>query len=160
MPPCNDTNEAAEDPEPVPLAAFPGLSPRDVVVPRHFNDVVLVRRGLRSFPAEVRRLQRAPRCESRGRVRLRGPWHGILGADGRTELDLAPPYDLNVHVRTSSYPRYRRAFLDIRVSASLGRPITRADIESALWKPGEIAATVRCGKRGRYIATAVTARPR
>ena len=35
-------------------------------------------------------------------------------------------------------PRYDRAFVTVRVPASLGAPLTRAHVRTALWKPGTI----------------------
>jgi hypothetical protein len=79
---------------------------------------------------------------------LSGPWLGILGADGKTELDLIPPYDLFIHVADASNARYKRAQLTVRVPPSFGRPISHADIENSLWKGGSIAITAGCDGSG------------
>jgi hypothetical protein len=161
IPPCDDTGDSPSPAERIDLAALPGVAPRRAVVAVGLSDLVLVRSSLvrrGRLPAEVKELLRAPRCTSRRRVRLIGEWLGILGINGRTEVDVVPPYVLEIHVRRASKPRYLRAFLRVRVPKSLGRPLTREDIENVLWKGGDIATTVRC-VRGRYVAVKVEARP-
>ena len=81
-----------------------------------------------------------------------------LGADGHTELDLAPPYDVHIFVQETTSPRYERAFLTIRVPEELGRPLTRDDIHSSLWEGGTIEFTAGCNN-GRYVALRVVAYP-
>jgi Family of unknown function (DUF6281) len=163
LPPCNDTGGASvESTERVAIAALPGVAPRRALVGLAWNDTVFVRRSLLRLgrlPLEVRRLLRAPRCTSEGRVRLVGEWLGILGIDDQTENELVPPYALEMHVRNASKSRYVRAFLTIRVRSSLAAPLSREDIENVLWTGGDIATTVRC-VRGRYVAVSVEARPR
>jgi hypothetical protein len=91
-------------------------------------------------------------------VRLLGPWLGILSADGPTEIDLLPPYVLDMHVREASESRYLRAFLRLRVTERTRGLITREDIEEVLWEGGDLAAKVRCA-RGRYLAVRLDPRP-
>jgi hypothetical protein len=71
---------------------------------------------------------------------------------------MIPPYNVNLFVRDTSSPRYARAFLTVRVPASVGRPLTEHDVHVSLWKQGDISATVTC-HRGLYVATAVSATP-
>ena len=147
--------------ERIQLAALPGASPRNAVVAVGFDDVVLVRAALvrrGDLPAAVRQLLKAPRCESSQRVRLLGPWLGILSADGSTETDLLPPYVLEIHVREASESRYLRAFLRLRVTHETHGLITSEDIEEVLWEGGDLAAKVRCAI-GRYVAVKLDARP-
>jgi hypothetical protein len=157
MPGCGPS----EPPAPVRLAALPGASPRNAVVAVGWNDMVLVRAALvrrGDLPAAVRELLKAPRCASSHRVRLLGPWLGILSADGSTEIDLLPPYVLDMHVREASESRYLRAFLRLRVTERTRGLITREDIEEVLWEGGDLAAKVRCA-RGRYLAVRLDPRP-
>jgi Family of unknown function (DUF6281) len=152
LPACGD-----EDDEEIELAEIEGVSP-DVALswPGRW-DIVLVRRGV-ELPPEVERLRQAPICKPRdARVELSGPWDGILGVDGKTELDLDPPYDVYVIVDEASAPRYERAYLTVRVPPSLGRPITRDDVQASLWEGGTIALRARCSRDGGFVAEDVAA---
>lgn len=158
-PACNDSDGETEQDEEIELVELEGVSPELALVWPGFGDAVFVRRG-RDFPPEVEALLRAVRCRSADEpLDLFGPWLGILGADGHTELDLQPPYDLDVLVERASAARYERAFLTVRVPVSLGKPLTRADIKSSLWRAGTVALRVRCGGKGEYVAEAVSAQP-
>jgi hypothetical protein len=136
-----------------------GVSPAVALVWVDTNDTLLVRAGVRHLPKAVTLLLRAPTCRTADvPIRLRGPWGGILGANGKTELDMRPPYDLMVYAAHATPARYRRAFLTIRVPASLGRPLTEHDIHTSLDKGGSITITATCAG-GRYIAQQVRAHP-
>jgi hypothetical protein len=160
-PACDDTNDGTpEPPERFPLVRVRGVAPTDAVAIACREDVVLVRARLferNAVPTAVKRLQRAPRCESFGTVALVGPWLGMLGARGETERDLEPPYDLHMHVRWSSRDRYQREFLKVRATRRTSGLITREDVENVLWEGGDLWATVRC-VRGRYVAIRLDAR--
>jgi hypothetical protein len=71
---------------------------------------------------------------------------------------MRPPYDVKILAARATPSRYQRAFLTIRVPASLGRPLTEHDIHSVLDKGGSIAITATCGD-GRYVAQQVRAEP-
>lgn len=160
-PPCDDTNGQlpATGRERIRVAELPGVSPSVAVVPVGQNDTVFVRATLTMLPPEVKRLTRTPRCApADAPISLAGPWMGILAPGGRTETDLAPPYDLSLLVLHTSSARYARAFLDVRVPASLGRPITRAGLRASLLHGGTVAITATC-RSGRYIATHVETAP-
>jgi hypothetical protein len=47
----------------------------------------------------------------------------------------------------------------VRIRPALGEPITRADVETSLWKGGSIALRVQCADEGRYVAEEVDASP-
>jgi len=159
LPGCDDGGGPEPDEE-IELAEIAGVSPEVALVWAGQTDTVLLREGIEQPPPEVAELLRAPTCDPRDEpIELSGPWLGMLGADGNTELDLAPPYDLDLFVEASSVPRYERAFLTVRVPASLGRPLTRADIESSLWEGGTISVRVGCGDQGTYLVEHVTADP-
>jgi hypothetical protein len=154
LPACGD-----EDDEEIELAEIEGVSPEVALSWPGRWDIVLVRRGV-ELPPQVERLRQAPICKPRdARVELSGPWDGILGVDGKTELDLDPPYDVYVIVDEASAPRYERAYLTVRVPPSLGRPITRDDIQTSLWEGGTIALRVRCSRDGGFVAEDVAAFP-
>lgn len=163
LPPCNDTGDLtkSEEPEEVALAALQDVSPSIAILLRGRSDVVLVRDDVddHALPPGVTRLLRAPPCDpSDEPLELAGPWLGILGADGDTELDLDPPYDLEMTVSESSAARYEGAHLTIRAPSSLGRPLRREDIRSSLWEGGTISLTVSCHGRD-YVAAQVEAYP-
>jgi hypothetical protein len=122
---------------------------------------VYIREGVEpdALPAELRRLLRAPECVAADEpIAVSGRWLGILGADGHTELDLVPPYDVRLQVEQSSASRYERAELTIRVPLDAGRPLDRDDIRDSLWQQGTIAITARCAD-GRFVAVTVRAEP-
>ncbi len=159
VPPCSDHSSASPaGVGHVRLARIPGVPPSVALVSPAYADAILVRDG--SHPGHsLDRYLHAPACRPvDAPVALRGPWGGILDAGGRTELDMRPPYDVDLFVRAASAPRYLRALLTVRVPATLGRPLSRTDIRRSLWKGGSISVTAACS-RGRYVATAVSAHP-
>jgi hypothetical protein len=158
-PGCNDTGGASSEPnQRLPVAELPGVDPGVAVVWLDATDRIFVRHGV-PLPPEIRKLLHAPACDPvDAPVFLHGPWLGILGADGKTELDLVPPYDLQMLVRQASSSRYERSHLTIRVPASLGQPLSREDVRSSLWKGGTIRVTATCVD-GRFIAQRVAAFP-
>jgi uncharacterized protein DUF6281 len=163
-PPCRDTPNAPDnDPaREVELAEIEGVAPEVAIVERGQLEVVLVAAGVGydHLPPELARLFRTPSCDPRDApIELSGLWRGILGADGHTELDLAPPYDVLMLVERSSVPRYDRAFLTVRVPTALGRPLDRSDIETSLWEGGTISVTAGC-RNGRFVARHVEAQAR
>jgi Family of unknown function (DUF6281) len=150
--------EADEPDEQIPVAQLPGVSPKVALVWVGNNDTVLVREGI-DLPPEVAQLSDAPKCDQRDApIRLSGPWLGILGADGNTETDLLPPYDLDLRVKYASVKKYERAFITVRVQQELGAPLTRDDVRSSLLQEGSIALTIRCESE-RFVAQEVTAFP-
>jgi hypothetical protein len=145
--------------EPIQVAELTGVSPDDVLVERGNDGAVYIADGMTPLPPEAEALTSPPGCDpADDPIDLSGPWSGILGADGNTELDLAPPYDVFMQVRQASSPRYQRASLTIRVPVELGRPISHADVEAYLWKEGSISVTATCGDGG-FIAASVTTGP-
>jgi hypothetical protein len=158
-PPCDDTGGSlpATSGERLPVAELPGVSTSVALVVLGMDDTLLVRDANR-LPEEIRRLMRVPACASSRRLTLEGPWLGILQPNGGTELDMVPPYDVSVRVTRSSESRYLRASLAVRVPAVLGRPLSRHDVRTSLWKGGSISLTVACHD-GRYVATTTTAAP-
>jgi hypothetical protein len=146
-------------PQTIQVARLRGVSPNVALVWVGSNDTILVRNGANRLPTAVTRLFTAPTCRRRDApIHLAGPWLGILAANGRTELTMRPPYDLEILAARATPSRYRRALLTIRVPASLGRPLTEQDIHSVLDKGGSITITATCGD-GRYLAQQVRARP-
>jgi hypothetical protein len=161
MPPCDDTGGQlpAEGGGPIRVAELPGVSPEVAFVPLGRNDVVYIRSGRKHLPPGVMRLTRAPAClAGEAPISLSGPWLGIMGPGGRTEVDLVPPYTLSLLVLDSSSPRYLRAFLDVRVPASLGKQITRPELKASLLHGGTVSITATC-RSGRYVATHVETAP-
>jgi hypothetical protein len=69
----------------------------------------------------LQRLRREPTCaKQREPTILDGPWLGIIGPHLETEVDLVPPYDLDMRIDDASATRYERVFLTIHVAKSLG----------------------------------------
>jgi len=68
---------------------------------------VLVREDVDPLPAKVTKLLTPATClEADEPIEMSGRWNGILGVDGNTELDLRPPYDVDLLVTAASAPRY------------------------------------------------------
>jgi Family of unknown function (DUF6281) len=159
-PGCGDTMEGPEpDETEVEVAAIQGVSPDVAILERGRTESVLIRDDVDSgqLPTELIRVLRAPDCSSgQEPVTVSGRWLGIIGADGHTELDLDPPYDVRIKVDESSFPDYTRAALTVRVPARLGRPLSRKDIESSLWEGGTLTATVSCTE-SRFVASTIRA---
>jgi hypothetical protein len=161
LPACNDMGGDSESSEQVEITALEGVAPSFALLWAGRNDAVFVRDDADSgaLPHEISRLLRASECDSADEpIELAGPWLGILGADGDTEVDLVPPYDLEMFVENASSPRYERANVSVRVPAELGQPLSREDIHSSLLKGGTVSLTVTC-RQGRYIAQQVDAYP-
>jgi hypothetical protein len=160
MPPCTDSPGGSSGPQRIRVLRVQGVSPHVALIWQGIDDMVLVRRSLGSHPPKaLQRLLEAPSCRmGDAPITLRGPWEGILGANGKTELDMRPPYEITMKVAGASAGRYLGAFLTVRVPAALGRPLTKADIHGSLWKGGTIAITATCA-RGRYVAKRVHAFP-
>lgn len=144
----------------VAVVAVVGVSPA-LAIMRPGKREVFIREHAegRALPPSLLRLLRPVRCQRRyGHTTVSGRWIGILGADGRTELDLRPPYDVRVFVDRASARAYDRAELTIRVPGRLGRPITRSDIRRSLWAGGRLSVTFAC-RGNRFVATRVDASP-
>ena len=163
IPSCNDTGSAPDESaaETVEVAELPGVSPSVAITLVGRSDVVLLREDVDfdALPAEVERLMRAPGCDPGDEpITLAGRWLGILGADGNTELDMMPPYDLELFVEDASPDGYERAYLTVRVPPELGQPLTHDDVRTSLWEPGTLSLTATC-RHGRFVATDVEAQP-
>lgn len=162
QPGCQDTPEGQQPEDTaVEVAEIEGVSPELAIMIRGRDDSILVRDNVNAgrLPTELARLLRAPDCLSGGQpVEISGRWLGILGADGHTELDLDPPYDVRIKVAETSFAAYERAELTVRVPATLGSPLNRKDIRSSLWAGGTLTATISC-RDGDFVATAITVAP-
>jgi hypothetical protein len=156
VPPCLDTGDAASAEEQrVEVTTVEGVDPDIAVAQRDDPEIVYVRSDLDRLPPVLARLFTVPACDpDLAPIRLQGTWLGILGADGHTELDMVPPYDVEVLVTRSSPPGYERADLTVRVPPALGQPLTRADVQASLWTGGEIDVTATCVGT-RFLATGV-----
>jgi hypothetical protein len=162
MPGCQDTPNAPTPADAdVEVAEIEGVDREIAIMIRGRDETVLLREDVdpERLPPPLSRLLSAPRCESGAQpAEVSGRWLGILGADGHTELDLDPPYDVRIRVSEASVAAYERAEINVRVPVALGTPLTRSDIESSLWEGGTLKATVSCHD-GSFVASSVTAAP-
>lgn len=160
VPGCNDTGGVSVPPdEHVSVSRLPGVDPSVGVVSSHDPGTIFVREDVDPLPAEIMRLLVAPACGAADApIDLSGTWMGIIGADGKTELDMVPPYDVEMQVERASAPTYERADISIRVPASLGQPLTREDVRSSLWKGGTIHVVAECDG-DRFVVQQVEALP-
>lgn len=160
LPGCNDQGQASAPPdELIEVARLPGVDPSVAFVAARFPEIIYTRSDVATLPPTVAEFFAAPGCsEEDVPIRTEGIWLGIIGADGETELDLVPPYDVIVLVARSSAPRYVNAELTVRVSPSLGSPLTREDVEASLWEGGSVQIVSRCDGE-RFIAESVQAFP-
>jgi Family of unknown function (DUF6281) len=160
LPGCNDTGRAHDPPDQrVPVARLPGVSPKIALVWPGQKDLVLIREGTDTLPRKVSRLLHAPNCDKKDvPIRLSGPWLGIIGIDGKTEVDLVPPYKIDLLAVDASTHDYENAFLTVLVPHSLGSVLTKDDVRSSLWKGGTIDFVARC-HGPRFVAERVASKP-
>jgi hypothetical protein len=136
-----------------------GVSPEVAFASPSREETIFIAEGTASLPPELKRFRRQPRCANPDvSILLDGPWLGIIGPDGRTEIDLVPPYRVSMRVDEASDPRYERVFLTIYVGSNLGHPLSREDIRSSLWEGGSLAVTATCVDK-QFWAEHVTASP-
>jgi hypothetical protein len=160
IPSCDDTNtgESVAD-ERIPVVELVGIDPSMAIAWEGQPSSILVREDIDLLPAELERYFERPVCDpSHEPIRLFGTWVGIIGPGETTELDLVPPYDLELLVSVASEPEYQGADLSVRVPASAGRLVTKKDIRTALWEGGSIEMTVRCSG-ARFLADTVGTYP-
>jgi hypothetical protein len=139
--------------------AIEGISPEVAFVDPGREDIVFIAEDVESRPPELMRLRLERGCgEEDAPIHLVGPWLGIIGPHGETEVDLVPPYVLEMLVEDASIARYEGAFLNIHVAADRGTPLDRQDVRSSLWEGGTLAVSATCVE-GRYRAEHVTAAP-
>lgn len=159
LPQCSDGGGGPVPDEEISVVTLPGVDPEIAVVWSGNPGTILVNEDLTRLPAEAQRYFERPACRpDHEPIELIGPWWGILGADGDTELDLLPPYDLELLVRRASDPTYERFDLYVRVPPSVGKPLTKEDIRTSLWEGGSIAITARC-EGDRFVAEDVKSYP-
>lgn len=139
LPSCDDTGDDGEgQDERIEVARLEGVSPQQAILWQGHFDKVLVRAGA-SLPPEVAALMQPPPCDTEGgSFRLSGPWLGIIGPGQETEVDLKPPYRVDMFVEEASEDRYERAFITVRVRPDAGEPLTRDDVRASLWEGGTI----------------------
>jgi hypothetical protein len=154
IPPCEGGDGSR-----IEAVSIVGVSPEVAFASPRFEDIVFIAEGTDSFPPALQRLRHEPRCNDRDApIVLNGPWLGIIGADGNTEVDLVPPYDLSMRVDDASVARYERSFLTIHVAADIGRPLDREDVRSSLREGGNLSVTTAC-LDGQFWAEDLTASP-
>ena len=98
----------------------PGVPADVAVVPPGQSAMVYIRRDLEEadMPDALRRLLKPPTCDPADEpIELAGPWRGVS--------ESRPPYDVQLYVASTSGNRYRRAYLSLRVPASLEAAIMR-----------------------------------
>lgn len=157
IPPCG---AAAEDGtgDRIPVRALKGVDPSVAVVWEGEPSRILVREG-ESIPEELERSFERPACDPASEpIGLFGTWVGIIGPNETTELDLEPPYDLEMLVLEATDPAYEGADLIVHVPASSGRLITRPDIRTSLWEGGSIDIEAGCDG-DRFVATSARTYP-
>lgn len=158
MPQCSDGVEPVRDEE-ISVVTLPGVDPEVAVVWNGNPGTVLINEDLGALPDEAQRYFERPDCRAEDEpIELFGPWLGILGADGETELDLLPPYDLELLVHRASDPRYEGFDLFVRVPAAAGEPLVKEDVRTSLWEGGAISITASC-QGDRFVAEGVKTYP-
>lgn len=159
IPSCDDSDEDGSAEERITVVKLLGIDPSIAIVWVGQPSSILIREDLDPFPSELERYFDRPVCDpAHEPLRLFGQWVGIIQPDQTTEVDLDPPYDLELLVSVASAPEYEGADLVIRVPASAGRLVTKKDIRTSLWEGGSIEVTVRCSGR-RFLAESVSTYP-
>lgn len=160
IPACNDSDggDSIGD-ERIPVVELQGTDPSVAVVWEGQPSSILVREDGDRLPSELQSYFDRPACvPSREPIQLFGQWVGIIEPDETTEVDLIPPYDLELLVSVASSPEYQGADITVRVPASGGRLVSKEDIRTSLWKGGSIEMTVRCAG-DRFLAQTVETYP-
>ncbi len=160
IPGCNDTGLPTAPPdEYVSVARLPGVDPDIAVVDVANRQTIYVRSDLDVLPDAVTRFFTAPSCAVEDTpIDLEGQWLSIIGPEGKTELDLVPPYSVGILVAESSAPRYLDAEIRIEVPPALGSPLSHEDVESSLWEGGTLQVRSTCDGE-RFVAERVEAFP-
>lgn len=154
IPPCDEGDGSR-----IEAVSIVGVSPEVAFASPDFEDTIFIAEGTDPLPQELERLRQEPRCaDGDAPIVLQGPWLGIIGADGHTEVDMVPPYDLSMRVDDASVARYERTFLTIHVAADIGHPLTRKDLQSSLWEGGDLSVNAAC-LDGQFWAEDVTSSP-
>jgi hypothetical protein len=157
IPACAEGEASAGPDIEVEVARVPGVAARTAVVIPDDPSSIFVRDGIDYLSPELLIYFTTPPCKSDvAQLTFQGPWLGILGADGDTELDMIPPYDVEMLVEDSTDPLFELATLTIRVPPSLGRPLTREDVRTSLWGGGDIRVSVYCSGDS-YLAKTIEA---
>ena len=145
IPACDDGGGSPSADERIPVRELEGIDPGVGIVWEGSLSSILIREDLGSLPPELERYLERPVCDpTLAPIELHGQWIGIIQPDETTEVDLEPPYDLELLVASSSAPEYVGADLVVRVPRSAGRLITQEDIRTSLWKGGSIDVTASC----------------
>jgi hypothetical protein len=153
VPPCESDGYTFQ------AVSIVGVDPEVAFVDPGRGDIVFVAEEIGSLPAELARLGREPTCrEEDVPIHLRGPWLGIIGPGEETELDMLPPYELEMLVDVASTQRYERTFLTIRVAGEAGKLLTREDVRTSLWEGGDLSVTATC-LNGTFRAREASAHP-
>lgn len=159
IPRCDTPGGGLVEEARIPVVELEGIEPSIAVVWEGQPSSILVREDIDPLPSELEPYFERPLCDpSHEPIRLFGTWVGIVGPGETTELDLVPPYDLELLVRVASVPAYEGADLIVEVPVSSGRPITRQDLRRSLWKGGSIEIRARCSG-DRFLADAVETYP-
>ena len=154
IPPCNG-GEGFE----IDAYAIAGTRPTVAFASPRYEDVLFLHRSLASLPPELEELRSPPRCLGNDApITLSGPWLGIIGPGGETEMDLVPPYALTMRVEEAIPDLYSATFLRVQVGPELGQPLDREDVRSVLWEGGTLSVTASC-RDGTFWAETVDARP-
>lgn len=158
VPGCPDEGEGRPSvDEHIEVASVMDIDPAIALVAADDPSTIFIREGMGRLPAELTAFFEPPLCRSSDApIALDGTWLGILSPDGTTELDMVPPYNIEMLVERSTVKRYERANLTILVPASLGKPLTREDVRMSLRQGREIRILASC-EGGRFVAESVEA---
>jgi hypothetical protein len=160
VPACPDAGDVeSSSQERIEVASIAEIDPAIAVVAADDPGTIFIRDGLDRLPGELGVYFEAPTCDPTDiPIQLDGRWLGILSPDGSTEIDMDPPYEVELLVERSTAQRYERAQLTVLVLASLGRPLTREDVRMSLQQGGGISVLASCDGE-RSIAEHVEATP-
>ena len=156
IPPCGDV--AGEEPTPAQSVTVHAVEdvPSDVaVVPPGQSAMVYIRRDLEEadMPDALRRLLKPPTCDPTDEpIELAGPWRGVS--------ESKPPYDVQLYVASTSGDRYRRAYLSVRVPASLEPGLSPDDFAALQSDAGATADITAHCNGDAFVADRIAAIPR
>ena len=136
-----------------------GVRPEVAFASPRYEDLVFIAEATQTAPRWLQRLRVEPTCAEQDEpIALQGPWLGIIGPHHETEVDLVPPYTLEMRVDEASSRRYERTLLTIRVADEAGRLVTPQDVRTSLQQGGNLSVRAVC-RNGEFSAKHVAALP-
>jgi hypothetical protein len=162
IPRCDDDDTR----ETVRVRALNGLDPAVAVVVG--QEDIYIADDLEQFPDRIQAYFDQVECSTDRPFRVEGQWTAISPRprpsesrpleDPSPNIKRKPPYRITVLVQDGADggDKYRRSYVDIKVTPATTPYLDREDMKVALWDPGTVIAHVHC-EGAEFVADAVDA---